>query len=199
MASSNVGFDWLTDVSAGHCFRKASYDRYSNGGAARASPKHKSGKGSMFIRNQRAFASGALFVLVAAFFYIAALSYQPGTAARMGPGFFPRMMSIVLAAIGLFVMVRAVMTKAKIEPLERWDWKGLIWVTGSVALFAALLYPLGFVPSLLILIIVSSRASPEFTWPGALINAAVLIAVCVAVFVNALGLQFPVWPSFLLN
>ena len=75
----------------------------------------------MLIRNQRAFVSGALFVAVAAFFFIVALNYQPGTAARMGPGFFPRMMSIILAAIGLFVMAGAVMPKAKIEHLERWD------------------------------------------------------------------------------
>ena len=151
----------------------------------------------MFIRNQRAFVSGALFFGVAAFFFIVALNYQPGTAARMGPGFFPRMMAIFLAAIGLFVMAGAVMPKAKIDHLEGWDWKGLIWITGSVALFAALLYPLGFVLSLLVLIIVASRASPEFTWTGTLINAAVLIVMCVGVFVYGIGLQFPVWPSFL--
>ena len=155
------------------------------------------GEYAMLIRNQRAFVSGALFVAVAAFFFIVALNYQPGTAARMGPGFFPRMMSIILAAIGLFVMAGAVMPKAKIEHLERWDWKGLIWITGSVALFAALLYPLGFVLSLFILIIVASRASPGFTWPGALVNAVILIVMCVAVFIYGLGLQFPVWPSFM--
>jgi hypothetical protein len=150
----------------------------------------------MFIRNQRAFVSGLLFVAIAACFFSVALNYNPGTAARMGPGFFPRMISIVLAAIGLFVMVGAVMPKARIEPLERWDWKGLFWITGSVALFAALLYPLGFALSLFVLIIVSSRASPEFTWLGALIGAAILIVMCVAVFIYGLGLPFPVWPSF---
>jgi hypothetical protein len=44
---------------------------------------------------------------------------------------------------------------------------------------------------------VSSRASHEFTWIGALANAAVLIALCLAVFVYGLGLQLPVWPSLL--
>jgi hypothetical protein len=42
---------------------------------------------------------------------------------------------------------------------------------------------------------VSSRASPEFTWKGALANAAVLIALCLAVFVYGLRLQLPVWPA----
>jgi hypothetical protein len=46
-----------------------------------------------------------------------------------------------------------------------------------------------------VLIMVSSKASPEFTWKGALANAAVLIVLCVGVFVYGLGLQFPVWPT----
>lgn len=157
------------------------------------------GEYAMLIRNQRAFVSGALFVAVAAFFFIVALNYQPGTAARMGPGYFPRLLSFVLAAIGLFVMGGAVMPRAHVEGLEKWDLKGLVWITGSVALFAFLLYPLGFVLALLALIIVASRASPEFTWKGALVNSVVLILLCVAVFVYGLGLQFPVWPSFMMH
>jgi hypothetical protein len=113
----------------------------------------------------------------------------------MGPGYFPRLLSVVLAAIGLFVMAGAMQSAAEIQRLRAWDLKGLLWVTGSVMLFAVLLYPLGFVISLFVLVMVSSKASPEFTWKGALANAAVLIALCVGVFVYGLGLKFPVWPT----
>ena len=58
-----------------------------------------------------------------------------------------------------------------------------------------ILLPIITVISLFVLIMVSSKASPEFTWKGALANAAVLIALCVGVFVYGLGLQFPVWPT----
>jgi hypothetical protein len=147
------------------------------------------------IRDRRAFISGAFFLAVAVFFYAVALGYAPGTTARMGPGYFPRLLSVVLAAIGLFVMVGAMRSAVEIQQLRAWDLKGLLWVTGSVMLFAFLLYPLGFVISLFVLIMVSSKASPEFTWKGALANAAVLIALCVGVFVYGLGLKFPVWPT----
>ena len=50
-------------------------------------------------------------------------------------------------------------------------------------LFTALLYPMGVVIALLVLVVVASRASAEFTWTGALVNAAVLIAMCVGIFV----------------
>ncbi|WFU69649.1 tripartite tricarboxylate transporter TctB family protein [Bradyrhizobium sp. CB2312] len=149
------------------------------------------------IRNQRAFASGALFLAIAIFFFVVALQYPAGTAAKMGPGYFPRMLAIGLAAIGLVVMLGAIKPGASREALRQWDLKGLAWITGSVVLFGALLFPLGLVGALFALIMVSSRASPEFTWTGALTNAAVLIALCLAVFVYGLGLQLPVWPSLL--
>jgi len=84
---------------------------------------------------------------------------------------------------------------ADLQSLHKWDWKGLGWVTGSVVLFALLLFPAGLIGALFVLIMVSSKASPEFTWKGALANAAVLIALCLVVFVYGLGLRLPVWPS----
>jgi hypothetical protein len=47
------------------------------------------------------------------------------------------------------------------------------------------------------LIMISSYASPEFRWKEALISSAVLAAVAVGAFLWGLGLQFPVWPTFL--
>ena len=88
------------------------------------------------IRNQRAFASGALFLAFAIFFFLVALEYPAGTAAKMGPGYFPRMLAIVLAAIGLVVMLGAIKPGASREALRQWDLKGLAWITGSV--FSAL-------------------------------------------------------------
>jgi hypothetical protein len=149
------------------------------------------------IRNQRAFASGALFLAFAIFFFVEALTYPAGTAAKMGPGYFPRLLAIVLATIGLVVILGALKPTAERQALRKWDFKGLAWVAGSVVLFGALLFPLGLIGALFVLIMVSSRASPEFTWTGALTNAAVLIVLCLAVFVYGLGLQLPVWPSFL--
>src|SRR5207245_9760908 len=95
----------------------------------------------------------------------------------------------------LYCMLSAMKLTAEHQPFLKWDLKCLAWGAGSVALFALLLFPLGLVGALFVLIMVSSRASPEFTWKGALANAAILIALCLAVFVYGLGLQLPVWPA----
>ena len=51
--------------------------------------------------------------------------------------------------------------------------------------------------SLVALVIVSSMASHEFGWKGAVLNALVLLAMCLGAFVYGLGLQLPLWPSFI--
>lgn len=148
----------------------------------------------MLIRNQRAFASGVLFLVVSIFYFVVSLNYATGTAARMGPGFFPRMVSIIFGLLALGIMFGAMSPRAHRETLERWDVKGLLWIAGSVALFAVLLPIFGLVVALAALIIVASLASPEFTWRGAIINTVVLIIFCIGVFIYGINLQFPVWP-----
>jgi hypothetical protein len=148
----------------------------------------------MLIRNQRAFAAGALFLIVAIFYFVMSFNYVTGTPARMGPGFFPRMVSILFALVGAGILLGSLAPKAKQEKLEKWDFKGLLWIAGSVALFGLLLPTFGLVIALAVLIIVASLASQEFTWFGALVNTVVLVVFCLAVFVYGISLQFPVWP-----
>ncbi len=148
----------------------------------------------MLIRNQRAFAAGALFLVVAIFYFVMSFNYAQGTPARMGPGFFPKMVSVLLGLIGLGILFGSVSPRAHIAQLEKWDFKGLLWISGSVALFGLLLPYFGLVIALAVLVIVSSLASPEFGWRGAVVNSVVLVVFCVGIFVYGISLQFPVWP-----
>ena len=148
----------------------------------------------MLIRNRRAFAAGALFLVVSIFYFVMSFNYAAGTPARMGPGFFPRMVSILFGLVAVGILIGSVSSKAKIEGLEKWDIKSLLWISGSVALFGLLLPTFGLVVALAVLVIVASLASPEFGWRGAVINTVVLVVFCVAVFVYGISLQFPVWP-----
>jgi len=149
----------------------------------------------MFIRNQRAFTAGALFLGVAVFYFTMSFNYMQGTPARMGPGFFPKMVAILLALVGVIVLISSIAPRAHIERLERWDLKRLLWISGSVVLFGLLLPSLGLVIALTALVFFSSYASPEFTWRGTLVNTIILVIFCVGTFVYGINLQFPVWPT----
>ena len=151
----------------------------------------------MRIRSQKDFASGLMFILVGLSFSWVARGYSMGTAAKMGPGYFPFWLGIVLALLGSLVLTGALSSKSEKDHLARWDLKILLWILGSVVLFGLLLKPLGMVLSVVVLVLVSSMASHEFSWKGAILNAFILVLISMGAFVYGINLQMPVWPAFL--
>lgn len=151
----------------------------------------------MRIRSQKDFASGLMFILVGLGFSFVARGYSMGTAAKMGPGYFPFLLGLVLALLGAVVTIGALSSKGEADQLARWDLKILLWILGSVVLFGLLLKPLGMVLSVVVLVLVSSMASHEFSWKGAVLNAIILVLISLGAFVYGINLQMPVWPAFL--
>jgi divalent metal cation (Fe/Co/Zn/Cd) transporter len=151
------------------------------------------------IRNQKDFAAGLIYIVAGAGFSIGALGYRLGDPARMGPGFFPFWIGVLLAAVGLLTAASAVKRTAAPDPLKRPELGPMAWILGGVVLFGLLLQPLGLILSLAVLVLVASRASHEFTWRGAVINAAVLVAFSTAVFIYGISLQIALWPSALMH
>jgi len=149
------------------------------------------------IRSQKDFASGLMFILVGLGFSFVARGYSMGTAAKMGPGYFPFLLGLVLALLGAVVAIGSLSSKGEADHLARWDLKILLWILGSVVLFGLLLKPLGMVLSVFVLVLVSSMASHEFSWKGALLNGVVLVLISMGAFVYGINLQMPVWPAFI--
>jgi len=150
----------------------------------------------MKIVRQKDFAAGLLYMAVGTAFAVASWGYRMGTASRMGPGYFPFWLGILMAAIGALVLFGALRAHAEPETLERWALKPLFVIIASVVVFGLLLTTAGLVVSVIALVIGSSLASQEFTWRATLLNTIVLIGFALIVFVYGLGLQFPVWPAF---
>ncbi|SCU86102.1 putative transporter, APC superfamily [Cupriavidus necator] len=151
----------------------------------------------MRIRSQKDFASGLMFILVGFGFSWVARGYSMEPAAKMGPGYFPFWLGIVLALLGVLVLWGSLSSKSEEDSLARWDIKTLLWILGSVVLFGLLLKPLGMVLSVFVLVMVSSMASHEFSWKGAILNAIILVLISLGAFVYGINLQMPVWPAFL--
>ena len=151
----------------------------------------------MKIRNQRDFGAGIMYMVIGLFFTIVATQYQMGTAAKMGPGYFPFYLGLLMTLLGLLVLLKSFGAKAAIESIPKFNWRIIIQITGSVVLYGLLLPRLGFLVAVVVLVLVSASASKEFTWKGSLINAGFLVAFTYSVFVLGLKLQFPLLPLFL--
>lgn len=153
----------------------------------------------MSIKNFKDFYTGILFVLFGAGFAWGATLYNLGTAARMGPGYFPLLLGGLLILIGVIVFVRSLVTRSADGRVARIFVKPGLLLFGSIAAFALLLRPAGLVFSIFAIILISSFASRDLRFREALISAIVLCIASIAVFVYALNLQIPVWPAFIVQ
>jgi len=97
----------------------------------------------MQLRNRQDFWSGVMFIVLGLGFSWQASSYQMGTAARMGPGYFPFWLGLVLALLGAIVLISALSKKATETAVEGFDWRIVFLVVGSVVLYALILKPPG--------------------------------------------------------
>jgi len=151
----------------------------------------------MKIKNQKDFWAGVMFVCFGAFFAGIGMRYKLGSAANMGPGYFPSALGLLLIVLGIAIAVGALSRRARAEKVDAFAWPALLFVIGPVVLFGLLLKWLGLVLCLLMLVGVSSRASHEFKWRATALNALVLAVLSYVIFVWALQLQFPLWPVFI--
>jgi hypothetical protein len=147
----------------------------------------------MSIRNPKDFWSGALFIALGLSTIVLGSRYALGSAARMGPGYFPRILGILLIVLGGILALRA--TRIAGPPLPRFHWRSLVVVLGSVVLFGAIVRIVGVALSTVILIVTASAASHEFRPRESLIVGVLLAALAVGVFVIGLQLQLPIWPG----
>lgn len=131
---------------------------------------------------------GALFVAIGLFFLIQSLGLEIGTAFRMGPGYFPMLLSGVLILLGAVILVQA--TRVEGEPMGPMAWRGMLLILPAPIIFGLTVRGLGFVPAVFITAFVASFASARMTVLMALVLSVLLTIFSVAVFSYGLGLPF---------
>jgi hypothetical protein len=145
------------------------------------------------IRNPRDFVAGAIFIAIGIATIALGSRYTLGTAARMGPGYFPRILGILLIVLGGILALRALRVRG--APLPPFHWRPLVIVLGSVVLFGAIVQKVGVALATVILIVTASAASREFRPRESLVVGVALAALAGGVFVVGLQLQLPIWPG----
>ena len=147
-----------------------------------------------FIRNPKDFWAGLMFIGLGIFALYLGARYNLGTAARMGPGYFPRILGLLLLLLGAIITVRGL--RGHGDPVPPWRWRPTVVVLGSVVFFGLIVAKVGLAISTVILILLASAASHEFRPKEAIIAGVLLAALSVGVFIVGLHLQLPIWPEF---
>lgn len=160
----------------------------------------------MRIKSQKDFVSGLMFMAVGIAFAWGATNYTIGEGARMGPGYFPLMLGILLTALGGFIVFEAMVVETEDgEPIGKWAWRPLGFIIGSNVLFGLLLGGLpkfgipamGLIVAIYGLTIVAAMAGDEFKWKEVIVLGTVLAIGSYLAFIVLLNLQFQVWPTFI--
>ncbi len=160
----------------------------------------------MLLKSQKDFFSGLLFMTVGGAFAYGASTYQVGTAARMGPGYFPLLLGVLLALMGAVIAVRSFIAGTPDgDHIGAIAWRPLLLVLGANVAFGALMIGVpslgipqfGLVVAIFAQVAIASLAAEKFVLTEVLVLAAILAVGSYAAFVMLLGLQFPVWPSFI--
>ena len=160
----------------------------------------------MPIQSQKDFFSGLLFMSVGGAFAWGATQYTVGTGARMGPGYFPLMLGVLLALLGVVITFKALVLETQDgEPVGNWAWKPLFFIIAANLVFGVMLGGLpsiklpamGLMVAIYALTLIASLASEDFKLKEVLLLATVLAVMSYLTFSLLLKLQFPVWPAFI--
>jgi hypothetical protein len=146
------------------------------------------------IRNPRDFWAGLIYIGIGLSAFYIALDYEMGTAVRMGPGYFPRVLAIVLALIGFASLLRSFLRPG--EAVGRMAWRAALLVLGATVIFGLLVRGAGLALGLLVLVLISAYASRQLRLPSTVLLAAGLAIFSFLVFLKGLGIPLPLVGSW---
>jgi hypothetical protein len=141
--------------------------------------------------------AGLIFVGFGLAFGYAASNYQIGTALRMGPGYFPIILAVIMVVLGAIIVVQSFLSGTDEIPLGQVPWRGLVLLIGALVFFGFTVRGLGLLPSLFVTVFLAGFASRSNGLVGALVLAVGLTTLCMVIFIWALGLPLPLFGPWL--
>jgi hypothetical protein len=148
---------------------------------------------SIGIRSPRDFFAGLIFLFFGALAAFVARDYPMGSAVRMGPGYFPFVLGILLAVLGAIICIKSLTIEGR--GVEFIRLRALLLVLGAVAAFAATVETGGIVIATILLVVIGAAASPESKPREVAVLTVFMLALAVGVFCYGLGLPFRILPG----
>ncbi|MGE0315362.1 MAG: tripartite tricarboxylate transporter TctB family protein [Lautropia sp.] len=143
------------------------------------------------LLHNRDVLAGLLFVGIGVAGFVGALSYPYGNVQEMGPGYFPRVLGLILVGFGLVTAYRGLRSGERVD--GSWGWMPLFLIALALVAFGWLMERVGLVPALIVLIVTSARAGRAFHWREVAVLSLVLCVMALAIFVWGLGLPYPLF------
>ena len=152
----------------------------------------------MKVKSQRDFFSGLMFLVVGIVFAVGATNYPMGSSAKPGAGYFPLILSVLMAILGAIVLFKSLTIETEGgDPIGHIAWRPLLVIVASIAMFGLALPRLGMFVTIPMLIVMVSFAGDEFSWKGVIATSVVLTIGSWVIFIWGLSLTIPLKPLFM--
>lgn len=122
----------------------------------------------------------------------AALHYEFGTLRRMGPGFFPVVLGLGLAGLGLLIAIPALNRPGQVRPFAGAQAIGVI---GALLVFGLLLERAGLMVTTALTVAICSAVAPRGGLVWRVVLTVAVTALVWLLFIAGLNLSIPVWPG----
>ncbi|MFI9556289.1 tripartite tricarboxylate transporter TctB family protein [Nonomuraea endophytica] len=134
--------------------------------------------------------AGGIFVLIGGAFAAGSLGYELGTPLRLGPGAFPLLAGLIVAALGLAIVIKGLVAGELIEfgPIP---WRAVAAIAAALVFFGLTVRGLGFVPASAVTVLLATLASTRVRPLMAVAVTAGLTAAATVIFVVGLRLRIP--------
>lgn len=153
----------------------------------------------MSFSHRRDYYAGALMVLVGGGAAVIGSQYQLGSLTRMGPGFFPTVLGVLLAGLGVAIAGTAAYAPpaagTTAEASMRPDWRGWLCISAGAFLFIGLARYVGLVAATFACVFVAALGDRQNTWREAALLAAGITVLGVLLFSYVLHIQIPIFGS----
>jgi hypothetical protein len=134
---------------------------------------------------------GLLVVAIGAGFLLFGRELEMGTSFRMGPGYFPTILSVLMILLGLAMVAMAWSKPAREDAIGQVPWLAMALVVMPVVLFGLCLRAIGLLPILVIVVLATAWASRYASLKASVLLAVGIATFCSLLFIKGLGLPLP--------
>ncbi|MBE9607620.1 tripartite tricarboxylate transporter TctB family protein [Acetobacteraceae bacterium H6797] len=137
-------------------------------------------------------------------------TYHLGTLNRMGPGFMPTALGVILTLIGLALLIQTFFRRVEPAPMPghspsaehpistATQWRGWLCICAGVLAFALLAEHTGLIPATFACVLITAMGDVENRWWEAIVLAVGMVIASVGIFWWGLGVLLPLvkWDFF---
>jgi len=147
--------------------------------------------GMVRVKSPQNLGAAVIFIGLALIGLIFGRDLAFGSTAKMGPGFFPTILSLLILGIGLLNVAMALTIEG--EAIERPHWRPLTLICVAMMVFGFAVDYIGLALSAALLTFLAAAARSDTRWGETFFLAIFLGVFSVLLFVYGLGQSMPAW------